>query len=94
MAGPGSYIIGEEEKKALLEVVEAGYLFRYGDRKDPQFLAKVWELEKKVAAYFKIPYAVACNSGTTRRSYFHGPFRCSPRSTRRSHWTRTMYAEK
>ena len=40
MAGPGSYIIGEEEKKALLEVVEAGYLFRYGDKKDPQFLAK------------------------------------------------------
>ena len=65
MAGPGSYIIGEEEKKALLEVVEAGYLFRYGDKKDPQFLAKVWELEKEAAAYFKMPYAVACNSGTT-----------------------------
>jgi dTDP-4-amino-4,6-dideoxygalactose transaminase len=64
MAGPGSYIIGEEEKKALLEVVETGYLFRYGDKKDPQFLAKVWELEKKMASYFKIPYTVACNSGT------------------------------
>lgn len=65
MAGPGSYIIGEEEKKALLEVVETGYLFRYGDRKDPQFLAKVWQLEREVAAYFDIPHTVACNSGTT-----------------------------
>jgi dTDP-4-amino-4,6-dideoxygalactose transaminase len=65
MAGPGSYIIGEEEKKALLEVVEAGYLFRYGDRKDPQFLAKVWQLEREVGAYFDIPHTVACNSGTT-----------------------------
>jgi dTDP-4-amino-4,6-dideoxygalactose transaminase len=65
MAGPGSYIIGEEEKKALLEVIETGYLFRYGDRKDPQFLAKVWQLEREVAAYFDIPHTVACNSGTT-----------------------------
>ena len=65
MAGPGSYIIGEEEKKALMEVVEAGYLFRYGDRKDPQFLAKVWQLEREVAQYFNIPHTVACNSGTS-----------------------------
>ncbi len=65
MAGPGSYIIGEEEKKALLEVVEAGYLFRYGDRKDPQFLAKVWQLEREVAQYFNIPHTVACNAGTS-----------------------------
>jgi 8-amino-3,8-dideoxy-alpha-D-manno-octulosonate transaminase len=35
MAGPGSYLIGEEEKKAVLEVIEAGYLFRYGDESDP-----------------------------------------------------------
>jgi len=65
MAGPGSYIIGEEEKQALLEVVEKGYLFRYGDRKDPQFLAKVWQLEKEVAKYFDITHTVACNSGTS-----------------------------
>jgi dTDP-4-amino-4,6-dideoxygalactose transaminase len=65
MAGPGSYIIGEEEKQALLEVVERGYLFRYGDKKDPAFLAKVWQLEREVAKYFGIPHTVACNSGTS-----------------------------
>ncbi len=65
MAGPGSYLIGEEEKKALLEVIDAGYLFRYGDRKDPSFLAKVWQLEKEVSKKFRIPYTVAVNSGTS-----------------------------
>ncbi len=65
MAGPGSYIIGEEEKKALLEVIEAGYLFRYGDKKDPHFLAKVWQLERETEKFFKIPHAVCVNSGTS-----------------------------
>ena len=26
MPGPGSYLIGDEEKKALIEVIEAGHL--------------------------------------------------------------------
>ena len=30
MPGPGMELIGEEEKKELLEVLEAGYLYRYG----------------------------------------------------------------
>jgi len=34
-------IIGEEEKQALLEVIESGYLYRYGDLKDPNFKAKL-----------------------------------------------------
>jgi dTDP-4-amino-4,6-dideoxygalactose transaminase len=65
MAGPGSYLIGDEEKKALLEVIDAGYLFRYGDKKDPNFLAKVWHLEREVAKKFNIPHTVAVNSGTS-----------------------------
>jgi dTDP-4-amino-4,6-dideoxygalactose transaminase len=65
MAGPGSYLIGEEEKKAILEVIDAGNLFRYGDRKDPSFLAKVWQLEKEVSKKLRIPYTVAVNSGTS-----------------------------
>ncbi len=65
MAGPGFYVIGEEEKKALLEVVEAGYMFRYGDRSDPKFLAKVWQFEQEAAKYLEIPYTVAVNSGTS-----------------------------
>lgn len=65
MAGPGSYIIGEEEKQALLEVIDAGYLFRYGDKKDPHFLAKVWQLEREAEKLFKISHAVCVNSGTS-----------------------------
>jgi dTDP-4-amino-4,6-dideoxygalactose transaminase len=65
MPGPGSYLIGEEEKKALLEVIDTGYLFRYGDMSDQSFLAKVWQLEKEVSRYFGIPYSVAVNSGTS-----------------------------
>lgn len=65
MAGPGSYLIGEEEKKALLEVIEAGYLFRYGDKSEPKFLAKVWQLEREVSKYLGIPHTVAVNSGTS-----------------------------
>ena len=42
-------IIGEEEKEALMEVIESGYLYRYGDLSDPRFKAKVWNLEKDFA---------------------------------------------
>lgn len=65
MAGPGSYLIGEEEKKALMEVIEAGCLFRYGERSDPRFLAKVWQLEQEVSKFMQIPHTVAVNSGTS-----------------------------
>jgi dTDP-4-amino-4,6-dideoxygalactose transaminase len=64
MPGPGAYLISEEEKKALIEVIESGSLFRYGDKSDPKFLAKVWQLEQEVSKYLNIPYTVAVNSGT------------------------------
>jgi len=65
MAGPGMEIIGEEEKKELLEVIEAGYLFRYGSPDNPAFKAKVYQLEQAVAQLVGVPYAVAVNSGTS-----------------------------
>jgi dTDP-4-amino-4,6-dideoxygalactose transaminase len=58
-------VIGEEEKKELLDVVESGYLFRYGSADDPAFKAKVYQLEQEVAKLVEVPYAVAVNSGTT-----------------------------
>ena len=64
MAGPGMEIIGEEEKKELLEVIEAGYLFRYGSPDNPAFKAKVYQLEQAIAKLVNVPYAVAVNSGT------------------------------
>lgn len=65
MPGPGMELIGEEEKKALLEVIESGYLFRYGSADNPNFKAKVYTLEQEVAHYMGVRYAVAVNSGTT-----------------------------
>jgi dTDP-4-amino-4,6-dideoxygalactose transaminase len=65
MPGPGSYLIGEEEKKALIELIEAGHLFRYGNKSDPNFLARVWKLEQELSQYLGISYSVALNSGTS-----------------------------
>jgi dTDP-4-amino-4,6-dideoxygalactose transaminase len=63
--GPGMDFIGEEEKNELLEVIEAGYLFRYGSPDNPAFKAKVYKLEEEVAILLGLKYAVAVNSGTT-----------------------------
>ena len=65
MPGPGMELIGEDEKKELLEVIEAGYLFRYGSPENPAFKAKVFKLEQEVAKRSGLRYAVAVNSGTT-----------------------------
>lgn len=65
MPGPGMDLIGEEEKQQILEVIEGGYLFRYGSADDPAFKAKVYGLEQAVAGLVGVPYAVAVNSGTT-----------------------------
>lgn len=65
MPGPGMELIGEEEKRELLEVLEAGYLFRYGSPDNPAFKAKVYKLEQEVAQLIGVRYAVAVNSGTT-----------------------------
>lgn len=65
MAGPGMELIGEEEKQALLEVIEAGYLFRYGSPDNPAFKAKVYQLEQEIIRRVGVEYAVAMNSGTS-----------------------------
>lgn len=65
MPGPGMEVIGEEERKELLEVIEAGYLFRYGSEDNPAFKAKVYTLEQEVARLSGVRHAVAVNSGTS-----------------------------
>jgi hypothetical protein len=37
MPGPGSQWIGKEETRELMDVMESGYLFRYGSLEDPGF---------------------------------------------------------
>ena len=65
MPGPGMEWIGEEEKKAVLEVIESGHLSRYGAEDNPKFLARVHQLEQEFARRCGVRYAVAVNSGTS-----------------------------
>jgi len=64
-SGPGMQLIDEEEKRELLEVLEGGYLYRYGSPDNPAFKAKVYQLEQQVSKLVGVPYAVAMNSGTS-----------------------------
>ena len=62
--GPGSYVIGAEEKKELMDVIESGYLFRYGTEGVDGFQHKVASFEKELANMMGMKYAVATTSGT------------------------------
>jgi 8-amino-3,8-dideoxy-alpha-D-manno-octulosonate transaminase len=57
----GAGVIGEEEKQAVLEVLESQSLFRYYG---PKPLFKVAGFEKDFAAYVGARHAVATSSGT------------------------------
>ena len=65
MPGPGAYWFGKEEMDSVMEVMQTGYLFRYGSESDPKFLHKVSSLEKKFAQYNEADYALATSSGTS-----------------------------
>lgn len=65
MPGPGAFWIGEEEKREVADVLESGYVFRYGSLDDPRFKAKVYTLEQEVAEHCGVRYAVATSSGTS-----------------------------
>lgn len=62
--GPGSYVIGAEEKKELLDVIDSGYLFRYGTEGVDGFQAKVVTFEKEMAQRLGHKHVVATTSGT------------------------------
>jgi dTDP-4-amino-4,6-dideoxygalactose transaminase len=64
MPGPGVYWFGKEEMEAAIEVLQSGYLFRYGNENDPKFLKKVFSLENSFAHYSGVEYALATSSGT------------------------------
>ncbi len=65
MPGPGMFLFGDEERKELLDVMESGYLNRYGKADNPKFKQKVVTFEKEFADYCEQKYAVAVNGGTT-----------------------------
>jgi len=65
MPGPGAYWFGNEEIAAVMEVMQSGYLFRYGNENDPKFLHKVSTLETEFAQYCGAKHALATSSGTS-----------------------------
>jgi dTDP-4-amino-4,6-dideoxygalactose transaminase len=63
--GPGALLFGDEERKELADVLESGFMYRYGEDDDPEFKGKVYRFEQELAAYSGSPYCVAMNSGTS-----------------------------
>jgi 8-amino-3,8-dideoxy-alpha-D-manno-octulosonate transaminase len=61
---PGFEVLGEEEKKEILEVLETGVLFRYGFPAQRKGRYKVEEFEKKFAEFTGRKCALAVSSGT------------------------------
>ncbi len=62
--GPGSYVFGAEERKELMDVIESGYLFRYGTEGVDGFQHKVASFEIELAQKLGSKYATATSSGT------------------------------
>jgi dTDP-4-amino-4,6-dideoxygalactose transaminase len=64
MPGPGHRWIGQEERDAVLAVVESGHLFRYGKPDDPAFQRTVYTFEQELAALCGVRHALATTSGS------------------------------
>jgi dTDP-4-amino-4,6-dideoxygalactose transaminase len=64
MPGPGSQWIGREEIQEVMDVMESGYLFRYGNLDDPKYKHKVYSLEKEFAEWCGVRHALAVSSGS------------------------------
>ena len=66
MPGPGWFMLGEEEKKEVLSVLESKELCRYKfDDFDDEKTPKVFQFEQAFASLTKAPYCLAVNSGTS-----------------------------
>ena len=65
MPGPGFDLIGADEIERVLNVLQSGWIYRYGQDDNPNFRAQVWQFEKAMAELTRVNYAVAVNSGST-----------------------------
>lgn len=64
MAGPGTFLIDDIERREVEEVLESGYLSRYGREDDLRFKKKVITLEREFAKKIGVDYCVAVSGGT------------------------------
>ena len=63
MPGPGIELIGAEETAEVLEVLQSGYLSRYGPSDDPLFGAKVHHIEEAIAKLAGVRYGLGLHGG-------------------------------
>ena len=59
MPGPGIELVGAEETAEVMEVLQSGYLSRYGPSDDPRFKAKVHHVEEAIATLTGVHHAPA-----------------------------------
>lgn len=63
MPGPGIELVGAEEMAEVLEVMQSGFLSRYGPSDNPAFLAKTHRLELEMADYLGTKHALTLAGG-------------------------------
>ncbi|MEO8228710.1 MAG: DegT/DnrJ/EryC1/StrS family aminotransferase [Chloroflexota bacterium] len=63
MPGPGIELIGAEEAAEVMEVLQSGYLSRYGPSDDPRFGAKVHHIEETIAKLAGVRYGLGLHGG-------------------------------
>ena len=65
MPGPGAFLVGEEERREVEDILKSGYLSRYGSSDNPKFKHKVATLEEMFAAKVGAEHCLAVNGGTS-----------------------------
>ena len=63
MPGPGVELIGAEETAEVLEVMQSGFLSRYGPSDNPAFGAKVHRIEGEIASLAGVRYGLGLSGG-------------------------------
>ena len=61
----GAELIGKEEIKEVMDVLETGVLMRYGFDKERKGIFKVREFEEAFAQYCQAKYALGVTSGSS-----------------------------
>src|SRR2546423_1077363 len=63
MPGPGIELVGAEEIAEVMEVLNSGYLSRYGPSDDPSFRAKVHHVEEAIAGLSGVRHGLGLHGG-------------------------------
>ena len=61
----GAELIGKEEMKEVMDVMETGVLMRYGFDKERKGIFKVRQFEEEFAKYCGVRYALGVTSGSS-----------------------------